>query len=207
MRLDVLGINAADATAWATIALAVVGIAGIGTGIALAIGTLRAAQAARDATTLQQRQADLLERELKLVEQQAFDAREIAWPKLRVSVFSAALRTEGVVLHYVQGTLPATDIQVWVRYQPEGESGWGLYFGWVGYMSKGEKFPLTLTKATDREQEHSPFQEFFSETPGPVEFFVGLIWKGTDGIEHRRAERHFLNGRPVEPFARSSPDA
>jgi len=200
--LTILGLDPTDATTWATIALAAVGAISIFTGIALAIGTFRAAGAARDATGLQRRQMDLLDRELKVVEQQAADAREIAWPKLRVSTFTMNLETQGVILHYVQGTLPATDIQMWVRIKPPHEGGWGLYVGWVGYMASSEKWPTALTKATAQQQERSPFPEFLEEDPAPDELFVGLVWKSPDGKSHRLAQRQFLTGKPVEPFLR-----
>jgi hypothetical protein len=202
--LTVFGLDPTDATAWATIALAAVGAISILTAIALAIGTFRAASAARDATELQRRQMDLLDRELKVVEQQATDAREIAWPKLRVSTFTMNLETQGVILHYVQGTLPATDIQIWVRGKTPQETGWGVYVGWAGYMASGEKWPTTLTKATAQQQERSPFAEFLNEDPAPDEFFVGLVWKSPDGQSHRLAQRQFLTGKPVEPFVREA---
>jgi hypothetical protein len=205
MPATVIGLDPVDVTAWATIALAAVGAISIVTGIALAVGTFRAANAARDASVLQRQQIDLLDRELKLVEQQANDAREIAWPKLRVSTFTANLETQGVILHYVQGTLPATDIQMVVRQKTARETGWGLFVGWSGYMSSGEKWTTALTKATAQQQDSSPFPEFLGEDPAPDELFVGLVWKSPDGREHRLTQRQFLGGKPVEPFTREKP--
>lgn len=193
----------ADITAAATVALAVVGIISIATGIALSIGTFRAAGAARDATALQQRQADLLERELKLAEQQATATREAARPKLRASVESAGNVFLEVSLHYISGTEPATDIQVWVRRQPGDEGGWGLFVWWVGYIAPGERFSNRMTSASAQEQERLPFLDFLTEQPTANELFVGLVWKRPDGEVSQLAQRQFTGGvKPPEQFHR-----
>ena len=55
-------------TAAATVALAIIGAASIGTGIVLAVGTFKAVRANRETAAVQQRQMDLLDRQIKLQE-------------------------------------------------------------------------------------------------------------------------------------------
>src|SRR4029077_18666388 len=98
-------------------------------------------------------------------------------------------------------TLPATDVQVWVRRQPRKETE-GIYGGWLGYVTGGDNLQLKLTP-TVVEQGRLPFPEFLTQEPGSDEFFVGLLWKRSDGQVDMITQRQWLNGRPVEPFART----
>jgi hypothetical protein len=184
-------------TAWGTVALAVVGFISIVTGILLAIGTFRGVRANRETTAVQQRQLDLLARQITLQEEQAETAREAARPKLRCSLAGVGqLYVEGSIA-YVHGTDPAEQIEVWLRGQPRPGAGWGLYRAWIGFMSASDReLPLRAVPASAVDQDRLPYADFLDGDVGHAEMWVLLTWRRPDGTLDHRADRQHLDGTP-----------
>ncbi len=169
----------------------------LGTGILLAVGTFRVVQANRETTAVQQRQLDLLDRQIRLQEEQAATAREAARPKLRCSVAGVGqLYVEGAIA-YVHGTDPAEQIEAWIRGQPREGAAWGLYHGWIGFMSAADReLPFRALPATAAEQDQLPFLDFLEGDLGQAELWTLLTWRRPDGTVDHRADRQHLDGTP-----------
>src|SRR3954453_22813022 len=109
------GLSDSQVTAGATVALAAVGVISIVTGIAVTVGTLRAAGAARKATELQAREIAVLETQTKLLQTQQEEAQTSAFPWLQARLSKVGeLIVEGTIT-YVAGSAPAWSVEVWVR--------------------------------------------------------------------------------------------
>lgn len=184
-------------TAGATVALAIIGGVSIVTNAALAMGTFLAVRANRETTAFEQRQMDLLEREIKLQEEQAAAAREAARPKLRAGLLSQGQLYINGSVHYVHGTDPAEDVEVWIRAAPAEDAAWGLHYASVGLMVPGDRrrdFMTTL--ATALEQDRLPFLDFLDGDLGGA-FSCSLVtWRRPDGMLDYQAEQHFSEDKP-----------
>jgi hypothetical protein len=165
------GLSDSDVTAWATVALAFVGVVGILTGIAVTVGTLRAAAAARKATELQAREIGVLETQTKLLQVQQEDARTSAFPWLQATITNAGeLYVEGTVT-YVSGSAPAWSTEVWVR------TFRGYYQTPVGFVAPGASRPFRAVLHTDEDDLPCPFKEF-KKLIGDEIGWVGVTWNG-----------------------------
>jgi len=166
-----LGLSDSDITAWATVALAFVGVVGIVTAIAVSIGTLNAAAAARKATELQAREIGVLETQTKLLQVQQEEARTSAFPWLQATLTNAGeVFAEGTVM-YVAGSAPAWSTQVWVR------TFRGYYQTPVGFVAPGATRPFRAVLHTDEDDFPCPFKEF-NKLSGDEIGWVGVTWTG-----------------------------
>jgi hypothetical protein len=165
------GLSDSEITAWATVALAFVGVVGIATGIAVSIGTLNAAAAARRATELQAREIGVLETQTKLLQVQQEEARASAFPWLQATLTSAGeVFAEGTI-NYVAGSAPAWSTEVWVR------TSRGYYQASVGFVAPGASGQFRAVKHTDEDGIRCPFDEF-KKLIGNEIGWVGVTWSG-----------------------------
>src|SRR5579864_6068104 len=165
------GLSDSDITAWATVALAFVGIVGIVTGIAVSVGSLNAAAAARKATELQAREIGVLETQTKLLQEQQADARSSAFPWLQAAPSDVGeLYVEGTVA-YVAGSAPAWSTEVWVR------TSRGYYQAAVGFVAPGASRQFRAVVLKDEDRFQCPFDEF-KKLIGDEIGWVGVAWKG-----------------------------
>ena len=107
--VNVTNANAVQVTAWATVALAAVGVIGIGTSIALAYASLRTAAEAKQATALQHDELDVIKRQLSLQEKQFAAAQAASRPRLSVTITSADASLVAGDLAYMHGTEPGRE--------------------------------------------------------------------------------------------------
>src|ERR1700674_1042563 len=148
------GFSDSDITAWATVALAFVGVVGIVTGIAVTVGTLRAAAAARKATELQAREIGVLETQTKLLQVQQEEARASAFPWLQATLTNVGeVFVEGTVT-YVAGSAPAWSTELSVR------TSRGYYQTPVGFVAPGASRQFRAVLHTNEDRFHCPFDEF-----------------------------------------------
>lgn len=165
------GISDSDITAWATVALAFVGVVGIVTAIAVSIGTWKAAAAARKATELQAREIGVLETQTKLLQEQQEEARSSAFPWLQATFTSVGeVFIEGIVT-YVAGSAPAWSTEVWVR------TSRGYYLADVGFVAPGASRKFRAVLHTDEDRFYCPFDEF-KKLLGDETGWIGVTWKG-----------------------------
>jgi hypothetical protein len=189
--------DSTSTTAWATIVLAFVGLVSIPTNVFLAIAALRGVSANRETTRVSERQLNLLERQVSLQEMQAETARDAARPKLRCSLTNVGqLYIEGSVV-YEHGTDPAEEIEIWVRGEPREGATWGLYRGWIGFMSPPDRqLPFRAGPASAQEQARLPFLDFLEGDLPPGERWVVVTWRRPDGTVDHYADRQHLDGVP-----------
>jgi len=167
------GLSDSAITAWATVALAFVGVIGIVTAIAVSIGTWNAAAAARKATELQAREIGVLETQTKLLQDQQEEARTSAFPWLQATLANVGeVFVEGAVT-YVAGSAPAWSTEVWVR------TSRGYFQAAVGFVAPGASrhFRAALHTDEDRFQVQCPFDEF-KKLLGDETGWVGVTWNG-----------------------------
>jgi hypothetical protein len=184
------GLSDSDITAWATVALAFVGVVGILTGIAVSVGTLNAAAAARKATELQAREIGVLETQTKLLQQQQEDARASAFPWLQATLTNVGeVFIEGTVT-YVAGSAPAWSTEVWVR------TSRGYFQTTVGFIAPGASRQFRTVLQTDEDLFHCPFSEF-QKLLGNETGWVGVTWNGPSYWVGRQKSRLLQDGRYV----------
>lgn len=165
------GLSDSDVTAWATVALAFVGVVGIVTGIAVTFGTLRAAAAARKATELQAREIGVLETQTKLLQVQQEEARDSAFPWLQAMIANVGeVFVEGTVT-YVAGSAPAWSTEVWVR------TNRGYFQAAVGFVAPGASRQFSAILHRDEDHFDCPFSEF-KKLIGDEIGWVGVTWNG-----------------------------
>ena len=181
------GLSDSDITAWATVALAFVGVVGIGTGIAVTVGTLKAAAAARKATELQAREIGVLETQTKLLQVQQEEARASAFPWLQATLTnSGQVFVEGTVT-YVAGSAPAWSTEVWVR------TFRGYYRTPVGFVAPGASRQFRAVLHTDEDDFRCPFDEF-KKLIGDEIGWVGVTWNGPSFWVGRHRSRLLQEG-------------
>jgi len=184
------GFSDSDITAWATVALAFVGVVGILTGIAVTVGTLRAAAAARKATELQAREIGVLETQTKLLQVQQEEARASAFPWLQATLSNVGeVFVEGTVT-YAAGSAPAWSTEVWVR------TSRGYFQAAVGFVAPGASRQFRAVLHTDEDRFHCPFDEF-KKLIGNEIGWVGVTWTGPSYWVGRHKSRVLQDNRYV----------
>lgn len=187
MPLGALGLSDSDITAWATVALAFVGAVGIVTGIAVSIGTLRSAAAARKATELQAGEVAVLEKQTALLQKQQDDAVLTAFPWLEATLGAAGERFVEGHVNYVSGSAPAWGTEVWARTYR------GYFHERVGFAAPGSSRPFRAVLQHEDDPFVCPFSEF-QKLDGEEVGWVGVTWHGPNYWAGRHAWRLLKEG-------------
>jgi hypothetical protein len=195
-----VSVDPVSVEAWATVGLVVVGAASIVTNVLLALAAFKGVQANRATTSVQQRQMDLMGRQIRLQEEQAASARKAARPKLRAEIVSMGqLFVDGAV-QYVHGTEPAEEVEAWIRTAPTEGAAWGLHYAPVGFMVPSDRRrDFQTTAATVQDQDRLPFLDFLDGYLGGAVSWSLVTWRRPDGTLDYRAEQQFT-GKPPRPL-------
>ena len=172
--------DALAVTAWATLALAAVGLISIVTNVFLGWQTRNAAEAAKTSTKLQ-------EREIALFERQYLDAQRSAFPHLRVHFKEQNANAVKGTLSVLAGTALATDVKVWAR------TAAGYFV--KPYQQVSPTLPYIDFEATTRENDVSrcPFPEF-QKLLGDEQGWIGVTSAGPAGQSGKFRQRLLRDG-------------